>query len=401
MALTDTKDAIGAVSLALKARIDHFSGIYTTIGHPSVTSTTTPYFNLFLYEISFDPHLKNRALNEGEKPPLWLVLKYLLTAFHTATDSDSENAHLHMGTALRALYTDDLLDLDGLAASSKPEALQPNPSPLHVTFDEAPSDLIAKLMQGPDDKFRLSACFQIRPVMIAASEPGEFPQLVGIDYREPPVELSDPYVKVDVIPSMGAQIDTISPSGFELEEEVTLMGTNMHLADICVMLGPVELPVSMQRPDQLRLKVDPTFIGISNISAGSHPVVVVQKLAGTGKIRKSNAVIGNLVPTLDTVTVAGPSTHVGPPAYDYFNFTLTGKMLGGDTDDTILAFSTGGEVIGMLDSFTAAPPSPPPGQLSRHLVLNANENIPDGEYFVILMVNGQQAIQRHKVSLNW
>lgn len=401
MALADTTQAIGAVSLALKERIDSISKISTSIGRPSDTSSTNPHLNLFLYEISFDPHLKNTSLNEGEKPPLWIVLKYLLTAFESATDSDSENAHLHLGAALRAIYTDDLLRLDGLSPAII-KALSPNPSPLHVTFDECSSDLVAKLMQGPDDKVRLSACFQVRPVMITAEEPGDFSFLVGMDYTKSPVSPTDRYVGLDVIPSMGAHIDEISPSGFEIGEEVTLRGTDMHLADISVLLGSVELPVTMQRPDELRFKVDPTIIGTSGISAGSHPVAVIQKLKGTGKIRKSNAVIGNLVPTLDTVTAAAVVIdEPGPPIKSHRDINLTGKLLGIDTDDTILALYRDGKVSRMFDVFTPITLPSLPGQPVRQTVVKSDDGVPAGEYFMILIVNGQQAPQSPRITLTW
>jgi hypothetical protein len=401
MALADTIRAIGAVSSALKERIDAISTVTTFVGRPSDTSSTNPHLNLFLYEISFDPNLKNTPLNEGEKPPLWIVLKYLLTAFESATDSDSEDAHFHLGAALRAVYTDDLLELDGLSPAII-QALSPNPSPLHVTFDESPSDLLAKLMQGPDDKVRLSACFQVRPVMIAAAEPGDFSLLVGVDYTKPPVTLADPYVGLDVIPSMGAHIDDISPVGFELGEEVTLRGTDMHLSSLSVMLGPVELPVTMQQSDELRFVIDPAIIAASTISAGSHPVTVVQTLTGTGKKRKSNTVIGNLVPTLDTVAVSLPVIDdPGPPITSHCDFKLTGKLLGIDADDTILAFYRDGGVTRMFDVFTPVPAAPPPGQLTRDMIVNSDDGVPAGNYYMILIVNGQQAPQSPQITLTW
>ena len=399
MALADTTRAIGAVSSALKERIDNISTITTSVGRPSDTSSTNPHLNLFLYEISFDPHLKNTALNEGEKPPLWIVLKYLLTAFESATDSDSENAHFHLGAALRAVYTDDLLKLDGLSPAII-KALSPNPSPLHVTFDDSPSDLVAKLMQGPDDKVRLSACFQVRPVMIAAAEPGDFSLLVGVDYTKPPVALADPYVGLDVIPSMGAHIDEISPVGFELGEEVTLRGTDMHLSGLSAMLGPVELPVTMQQPDELRFVIDPAIITASAISAGSHPVTVVRTLTGTGKKRKSNSVIGNLVPTLATAAAAGAVTvNAGPPRTAFATIDLTGDLLGLDADDTVLAFFRDGTVHRMFDLLTL-PPGPPAPQTGRRLEMASGDAVPAGDYNMILIVNGQQAPQSPSVHLD-
>jgi hypothetical protein len=397
MALADTTRAIGAVSSALKERIDAISTVTTFVARPSDTSSTNPHLNLFLYEISFDPYLKNTPLNEGEKPPLWIVLKYLLTAFESATDSDSEDAHFHLGAALRAVYTDDLLRLDGLSPAII-QALSPNPSPLHVTFDESPSDLLAKLMQGPDDKVRLSACFQVRPVMIAAAEPGDFTLLVGVDHTKPPVTLAYPYVGLDVIPSMGAHIDDISPVGFELGEEVTLRGTDMHLSGLSVVLGPVELPVTMQQPDELRFLIDPA--AASTISAGSHPVTVVQTLTGTGKKRKSNTVIGNLVPTLTTAAVAGAVTvNAGPPRTAFATLDLTGVLLGLAADDTVLAFFRDGTVHRMFDVFTV-PPGPPAPQTGRRLVMASGDAVPAGDYNMILIVNGQQAPQSPPVHLD-
>jgi len=406
MALADTSRAIGAVSLALKERIDAISGISVSVGRPSQPATSNPHLNLFLYEVSFDPYLKNTPLNDGEKPPLWVVLKYLMTAFEAAEDSDSEKAHEHLGAALRAVNTDDLLRLEGLSAPTI-EALSPNPSALHVTFDETPADLVAKLMQGPDDKIRLSACFQVRPVMIAPAEPGEFSLLVGIDYSQPLPTPTEPFVGLDVIPSLGPIIFEISPRGFEIGEEVTVRGSDMHLANLSVTLGAATLPIVLQRPDELRFRVDEAAIFLSGISAGSHPVNVVMSLPGTGKKRKSNTVVGNLVPTITTVAESAitvinhPPGPPDPPNTAHGTIDLTGRLLGGNDDDTILALYRDGRVHRMFDVFTPIPdpPPPPPGQLDRQLVMPASGDVTVGTYNVILIVNGQQAPQSPTITL--
>jgi uncharacterized protein DUF4255/IPT/TIG domain-containing protein len=396
MALADTARAIGAVSLALKQRIDTISGITVSVGRPSQPATTNPHLNLFLYEISFDPYLKNTPLNEGERPPLWVVLKYLLTAFEAAEDSDSEKAHEHLGAALRAVNSNDLLRLDGLPIATI-DALAPNPSALHITFDESPPDLVAKLMQGPDDKVRLSACFQVRPVMIAPAEPPEYSLLVGVDYSLPVPAPTEPYVGLDIIPSMGPMISEISPTGFEVGEEVTVRGTDMHLSDMYVSVGPAQLPIVMQTPTELRFRVDPAIIATSGISAGSHAVNVVKKLTGTGKTRKSNIVVGNLVPTLTAAAVVGAVNINGGLAFATID--LTGVLLGLDTDDTILAFFRDGAVETTFDEFTL-PPGPPSPQTGRRLVMALGDAVPVGDYKMILMVNGQRAPQSPTVHLD-
>ena len=405
MALADTYMAIGAVTDALKTRIAYFSNIADiSIGRPDETSSSSgagsARLNLFLYEIHLDENLKNTPLNEGEQPPLWLVLKYLVSAFNGETKSNDVDAHKHLGAAMRAVSQVGLLKIDGLTGDTL-KALSPNPEELHVTFDDAPSDLFGRLMQGTDEKLRISFCFQVRPVMIASAAPGDFSLLVGIDYSKKPKPLPiDPYVDIDVIPSMGAHIDEISPVGFELGDEVTVRGTDLHLSGLSVTLGPVELPVTMQRPDELRFRVDPAIIASSSISAGSHPVTVVQNLTGTGKRRKSNAVIGNLVPTLDSVTVAAAVIDdPGPPIRSHHVFSLSGALLGLDTDDTILAFYSDGGVHKMFDVFELIPTLP--GQPSRQIVVNSDDRVLAGVYNMILLVNGQQAPQSPSITLTW
>lgn len=400
MALAQTDNSIGAVTELLKTRLTNFSGIADlTVGRPEKSTGATKHLNLFLYEIDFDPFLKNIPLNEGEKPPIWMVLKYMLTAFHGTDDSDSADAHKHLGAAIRALYQDDLLSLAGASADTL-KALSPNPEALHVTFDEAPADLLAKLMQGSDEKLRLSICFQVRPVMIASLDPGSFSLLVGVDYTKPPMALTPQPVGMDVIPSMGSFISEMSPTGFEVGEEVTIRGTDLHLDHLSVMLGPVELPVTMQRPDELKFKVDQARIAASTISAGSHPVTVVLTLAGSGKKRGSNAVIGNLVPTLNAAAIAGPvSVIAGPPRRAFATIDLSGALLGSDMDDAILAFYRDGVVYKMFDVFTIQPAPPPAGQPSRQLVMVSGDAIEEGDYLMILRINGQQAPQSPIVHL--
>ncbi len=404
----------------LKERLGARTGKKIIDGRLDQSTETNEHLNLFLYEITFDPHLKNTALNEGEKPPAWLVLKYLLTAFENQTDSDSAEAQEILGTAIRAILQDDLLRLDGLLADTDP--LDPNPSELFVTFDESTSDLVARLTQGTDETPRLSIAFQVRPVMIASGEPGDYSLLVGVDYTKTPVapktfvETPKP-VGLDVIPTMGPVIDRIEPKGFELGEEITVFGTDMHLVNLSVMLGSVELPVTMQQPDQLKFKVDETIITGSGISSGSFPVSVAITLSGTGKKRRSNAVMGNLVPTVSSalpppppdpppapppppIPPANAVTTIAavppPPAIPtipkkaHARIDISGKLLGKDTDDVIVAFYRNGKVEKMFDAliFPNAP-----DQTALRFTIAAADAVKAGDHNLIVIVNGQQAPQ--------
>ncbi len=393
MPLAATTRAIGAVTEALRLRLGTRTNVNVLVGRPEQNTGGQRHLNLFLYEILYDPHLKNYPLDEGQKPPLWLVLKYLITPFGNDGESDSTQAHEDLGSALRALYEDDLLRLDGLT-SSIVEALENNPEQLHVTFDESSTELLSKLMQGADERLRLSIAFQVRPVMIATVEPPDYSLLVGVDYTQTPTALTEKYVGLDVIPSLGAFIAEIEPKGFELGETVTLRGTDLHLSGLSVRLGTVELPVTMQRPDELQFVVDGDLIDGAGLSAGSHPVSVVQTLP-TGKQRSSNMVIGNLVPTLTAASVVTPI-----PAGLFAAIDLTGVLLGNAADDAVLALYQGGRVVEMFDVLT----SPTSDQTARRLEIPEDtvppiETPPPGEYLVILRVNSQQAPRSPRVIL--
>ena len=102
MAFADSGRAIGAVTRLLQ---DHLirRGFEVSVGRPeaAAAANANAKLNLFLYETAFDAQLRNHNLRDGEPAPLWLVLRYLLTAFDADEDSDSAAAHELLGRGLR------------------------------------------------------------------------------------------------------------------------------------------------------------------------------------------------------------------------------------------------------------------------------------------------------------
>src|SRR5262249_8830129 len=166
MSLADSGTAIGAVTRLLQ---DHLirRGFEVSIGKPEQAgaNNTNTKLNLFLFQTTLDPHLRNHALRSNEPAPLWLVLKYLLTAFDAAESSDSAAAHELLGRGVAALHELNFLALDALVDPGVRLALENNPEPLKLTFDETTADLLSTLMQGTDERYRLSMAFEMRPVM--------------------------------------------------------------------------------------------------------------------------------------------------------------------------------------------------------------------------------------------
>lgn len=402
MARADTGKAIGKVTKLLQ---DSLSKIYpTTAGRPEPSNGSGHRLNIFLYEALFDSSLKNTPLDEGQPAPIWLVLKYLLTAFDDNGESDTAQAHEYLGEGVRALQ-----ELNFLFPNASTIAfLGDNPEPLKISFDETPSDLLSKIMQGSDEKYRFSIGFQVRPVMIAMGEPPSYNLLVGVDYTKSPlVTIGEKGVKIPVIPSMGPTITSISPSKFEVGSTLTIFGSDLNLFGLSVMLGSAELAVTAQRQDRLECFVDGAIKGGGAISAGSHPVSVVQILP-TGRRRSSNLLVGNLLPDLSSAeVVAGSFTLAAPPPATpkvFGNIDLTGRLLATKTDDILVALYKDGHTVRLLDEefdFTVAQPPPPPvPPLSRiRLKMKNRDAVTPGKYRIILRINGQQAKNSPEVNL--
>lgn len=389
MALADTAQAIGVATSLLRNRLLARAGVSNvTVGRVEPTNNQpSNRLNLFLYEAMFDPSLKNVSLDRGQLPPIWLVLKYLMTAFDSNKDTDSEESHKHLGRGIRALQELSYLPLTGLPANEL-RVLTDNPEPLKITFDEIPSELLSRLAQGPEEKYRFSVGFQVRPVMIAIPEPPSYSLLVGIDY-EASREIGEDGIRIPVIPSMGPVLTEASPSKFEVNSLLTLAGSALDLSGLAVRLGPAELAVTAQRPDSLQCRLDGNIAGGGVISAGSHTLSAVQTLP-TGRRRTSNLLIADLIPTLTSVAFA-PSAGLGVRG----TLTLTGVLLGRQNDDIIVALYQDGKVTKMFDELTAAP-----GQNQLQLAITRSQAISEGKYRVILRVNGQQAQASPEVELS-
>lgn len=380
MALADSGRAIGAVTRLLQ---DHLirRGFEVSIGKPedAAENDTNAKLNLFLYETVLDAHLRNISLRDGEPPPLWLVLKFLLTAFDGDESSDTAAAHDLLGRGMAAVHELNYLRLDPLVAPDVQLALENNPEPLKLTFDESNADLLSKIMQGTDERYRLSVAFQVRPVMIV---PGALPRaslLVGVDYSTAPETIIGPDgVQIEVIPSLGARLHRVEPDRFEAGATLTVYGDDISSSAMEVVLGDVMLSIVERHVDRLVVTAEgspgtPIASG-TTLSAGEIPLVVRRRLSPT-RTRSSNLLLARLLPTLTgAALVAG-------------TLQLQGLLLGSDTDDVIVLFyrESDGTTAHLFDTVTTA------ADQQTLSVPGAAAAVPAGSYRVILRVNNQQA----------
>ena len=393
MALADSSRAIGAVTRLLQ---DHLirRGFEVSIGKPELAagSRTAAKLNLFLYETPFDPHLRNHSLRDGEPAPLWLVLKYLLTAFDDHEESDSAAAHELLGRGLSALHELNFLRLDPLVAPDVRLALESNPEPLKLTFDDSTADLLSKIMQGTEERYRLSVAFQMRPVMIVPGSQPHASLLVGVDYTTAPVTLiGDDGIQIDVQSSMGPRLHRVEPARFEAGARIVLFGTDLTGADLEVVLGHVLLTTVERHPDRLVVTAEGDAAGNPQgpiasgtvLSAGEIPLVVRRRLSPT-RTRSSNLLAARLLPTLNDAAIAAG------------DLTLSGLLLGDDADDVVVSFyrEADGVTVRMFDTVVAV------ANQQTLTVVGAATGVPAGRYRVILRVNNQQAKASPRVTVS-
>lgn len=376
MALSDSLKAIGKVGELLDSKLSQRRAVDAVqIGRPEeATSATGAVLNLFLYQVDVDGHLNNEPLDEGQPTPLWLVLKYLLTAYDADdSNSNSTKAHQLLGEAMLALRELNYIRPDPV---TYPE-LADNPEPLKVTFNEGDPELLSKLMQGSEDKYRLSVPFEVRPVMIF---PGEAPAYA------PLVETVGPEDEGPaVFPTLGPTLTGMAPERFEAGDDIEVLGKELSSAVEQICLGDTCFGVTAAPAGRVRasLSEDP------GISAGSYAVTVTRTSPG-GRRMRSNAVLGHLLPTLDTAAPVTPLTDEGSGTFSG-DLTLTGNLLGGPEDEIFVAFYGRDGVVLMLEPQGALP------QTSLTVTVPPDKALPTGRYRVLLRVNGEQAVASPEV----
>lgn len=378
MPLADTKEAIGAVTEMLQTKLAGATGVNVSVGRPDLAATTSSEgskLNLFLYQIGFDPHMKNFPIDAGQPAPLWTVLHYVVTAFDVSRDSDSIDAHKLLGHGLTALQGLNYMEPNPALAADAP--LVDNPEPLKITFDNADVELLSKLMQGSDEKYRVSAAFQVRPVMLATDGVPEYaPAVLSIG---PP---SNPGVAV--VPSLGPRLDEIDPQKFEAGDELTLSGNDLAQAsEVC--FDDVCFPATFADGE-----LTVTIPAATTMSPGSYGVTAVRVMP-SGRRFSSNAVLGHLLPTLATATPGAlTATMTGALHGD---LTLTGGRLGGPDDSIFIGLYRNGACAVLLEATGVA------AQDTLTATVTLEQALQPGTYHVILRVNGEQAIDSPAV--NW
>jgi hypothetical protein len=373
--VTSSSEAIGATSELLRSRLSTaLNNLPVSIARPEASAGGSRSLNLFLYSVTLDPHLRNEPIDRGQVPPLWLTLHYLLTAYDEFGDSDSEAAHRLLGQGMAMLQ-----GLNYLRPPSGNLALAKNPEPLKLSFDDAGVDLLSKLMQGSDEKYRVSAAVQVRPVMVALdASPAQAPLVKTIG---PPASPG-----IVVLPSLGARLFEIEPRRFAAGANVTVRGTG--LVDYNeVQLGAHVLPFTAGTEGEGTFTVPAAAV----ITADGYGLCLARTLPSGRKIT-SDALLAELMPTVVAVALNGALTQTPAPVptdppLRHGRFRVTGTQLGGEAESVFASLFRNGTAHGLFEADTGST------MTQLDFTVSPDAPLPPGDYAVVVRVNGQQAMQ--------
>ncbi|MEO6276476.1 Pvc16 family protein [Roseateles sp.] len=373
MALSASTEAVGAVSELLSTRVSsRLNNLPVLVGRPSDAPDDlgSRGLNLFLYRIGFDGHMRNQPLDVGQQPPLWLTLYYLLTAFDSDNESETVAAHRLLGQGLVALQ-----ELNFLRPAVSMAALTANPEPLKITFDEADADLLNKLFSGAEERYRVSAAFQVRPVMLATDAAPDYAPLVQT--------VGPGNAGVMVFASMGARLTEIEPAKFVAGDRVALRGIDLAGYDRINLGGNLLLPLAPEpedRGDVVRFQLP-----VNTPIAAAGYAISVARILPTGRPMTSTPLLGELMPVVSGVALDGPLVAVGANLRG--SFIVSGAQFGGPDESIFAALLFDGVAVIQLE-----PSVDPTATAARFTVPEAMALAP-GTYRVVLRVNGQQALQ--------
>lgn len=379
MPLAASRNAIGELTRHLAVQLTARTDANTVdVGRPELAASAGavgPKLNLFCFAFKHDAHMRNIPLDRGQAPPFWLSLSFLMTAVDVNRDTDSPDALDLLGQGLLALRDIDM-------QTPPATALADNPEPIKITFHDSEAELLSSVMQGSDESYRLAACFEVRPLMLA--------RVNGSAGGPPILTVGPPGDEgVLVLPSLGPRLDTVEPASFEVGDAIELQGRDLSadavevcFDDVCVAIPPGDV-------SSTRVRVTVPAPPAANLSAGSRAVTLV-RLLPSGRRFASNAALGRLKPTVAGAAAIAPLTPEGVNLSG--DLTITGDRLGGPNDSIFVGFYADGLVRGLFEAAGTA------AQTSLTVTVRPEEALPPGNYRILLRVNGEQATVAPSVS---
>ncbi len=295
-----TYEAIGAASATLQTllrdRIDHLPGngaVPVTLGFPGPdrdpqNPVEPNRVNLFLYQVAENAFLKNQEIpGHGSRgafgrPPLSLVLYYLLTAYGSTPNgddfADDTPAHTLLGSAMRVFHDYPVIG-EGLVTERTPPGRPILQDPLRDEFESVkvtlqPLDLedLSNVWTALELSFRPSVTYAVSVVQIESSRPRRHPrpvqELPAAGPRVHTIALSRPSIAAVAVRRAADPPGTERSTPFaRIGDTLVVRGANFT-GEVVARLGGLDIDVVPGSPDRLEIEIpDATYPGGAPIPA--------------------------------------------------------------------------------------------------------------------------------------
>jgi hypothetical protein len=145
----------------------------------------THFVNLFLYQVLPNATWRNmdipQRVKSGETgmPPLALNLYYMLTAYSKDDNIDSPatptSSHRLLGHAMSALYDNAILFPGDIAQALPKSGLQDQVERVRITLQPLTVEEIFRLWSGFQSQYRISVAYEVSVVLIDSTQPTKTP----------------------------------------------------------------------------------------------------------------------------------------------------------------------------------------------------------------------------------
>jgi hypothetical protein len=380
--------AIAAVTATLRNLIT--PGILNELGSGTVTAKPPDkarepgdngnQINIFLYQVLPNSSLRNMDLpnrvkpGETGQPPLALNLYYLITAY--GKDNDDILAHRLLGKTMQILHDFAILNPADIKTALAESDLHNQLERVRITLQPMSTEEASKLWATFQTQYRISASYEASVVLIDSSRSVKTPLPVLTRGSGDEGVLA----QADAIPPFPA-LEAVKPPNqqpsIRLGEVLTLNGHHLDSdrsqAVVLLMhprfITPKTLTLQQQYSDtEIKVQIPNQP---ENFPPGFYTAAV--RLLRDGKEQTTNALSFSLAPTIQQIRLSDRT----------LTFTCNPQIW----PEQPLALLLGDREIFLLTTSSETERS----EKTDTLIFNV-DNIPNGEYFVRLRVDGTDSL---------
>jgi hypothetical protein len=251
--------------------------------------------NLFLYQVSENPFLKNQELlsDRGSRGtlPLSLNLHYLITAYGSTIQNgiyiDESKAQQLLGSAMRvlndyAIITESLLTtrLSPLGQTILDTSLRGQYETIKLCLDPISIEDLTKIWTALTVPYRLSAAYSVSVIQIESQRSRSFPQLVGEPPRGGPfisvLPIQTPLIEALTTRAAGDPPDVEHTTPYlHIGDTLIITGQHFGTDTALVVLNGLEIPIRPQSGRRIEIVVpDDTY----SFQGTTYPIPAEQRL---------------------------------------------------------------------------------------------------------------------------